>query len=132
MKSLWYVLIGCLSLFIVLAKVNAPRPERLNMAQPIHEAQTSGNKAHDQLMNLSSRDQSHLLGQVAGCVGRRSFYMGMHPKTSAAYWSVGCADGHSYQVEIAADSKGTSSFADCSLLKAVGVDYCFHKLEGSK
>lgn len=97
----------------------------------------TGNKANDMLLALPESAQISFLAVVANktypengaCVGLRAFYMGTSPKDRDAYWSIGCADGNSYQVEIAPNATGTTSAADCRILHAVNVN-CFVRLDG--
>jgi len=69
-----------------------------------------------------------MLGKAAGegCIGNRAFYMGIS-KDRSAFWSVGCTDGSSYEVEIAADSVGTTTILECSILRAVAKVNCFEE-----
>lgn len=101
----------------------APSPE----VQP----QSTGNPSHDKLSALSETGQAIVLGQaVVGrpCEGTRAFYMGMD-KERAAYWSVGCSDGRSYQIQIQPDSTGSTRALDCAVVKAINLS-CFSKLNG--
>jgi len=91
-------------------------------------SKTTGNEANDRLLALSKTEQALMLGKAAGegCVGNRAFYMGI-AKDRTASWSVGCTDGNSYAVQIDADSVGTTSILDCSILKVVAKVNCFEK-----
>lgn len=94
---------------------------------PVVESST-GNIAHDRLMGLSAAGRAVVLGQAVGegCIGDRAFYMGMYEKE--ALWSVGCTNGKSYEVKLAADAMGTAESLDCSVLKAIAHVNCFVKL----
>ena len=89
---------------------------------------STGNEANDRLLVLPKGDQALMLGKVAGedCVGNRAFYMGIS-KDRSAFWSVGCTNGDSYEVEIGADSVGSTTILECSILKAVAHVDCFKK-----
>jgi hypothetical protein len=93
------------------------------------ESVGTGNKANDVMLSLSEHDQALALGRTAGCVGNRAFYMGISPKEHDAYWSVGCSNGTDYQVQIAADSSGSTRIVECSTLRAVGIR-CFERVGG--
>lgn len=95
---------------------------------PVVNAPSTGNIAHDRLMGLSAAGQALILGQAVdeGCVGDSAFYMGMYQQE--AMWSVGCTNGKSYEVKLAADAVGTTEVLDCSVLKAVAHVNCFVKL----
>lgn len=98
-------------------------------SQPIPRPAT-GNIAHDRLIALSESDQAFYLGMVvmADCRGLGTFYMGMHPDTRAAFWSVRCSNGRNYEVEIDADAGGSTKVLDCSVLNVVTGMNCFEKL----
>jgi hypothetical protein len=91
-------------------------------------SKSTGNEANDRLLALPKSEQASMLGKVAGegCVGNRAFYMGIS-KVRTASWSVGCTDGNSYAVQIDADSVGTTTILECSILKAVAKVNCFEK-----
>jgi hypothetical protein len=91
-------------------------------------SKSTGNEANDRLLALPKSEQALMLGRAAGegCVGNRAFYMGIS-KDRTASWSVSCTDGNSYAVQIDADSVGTTSILDCSILKAVAKVNCFEK-----
>lgn len=86
-----------------------------------------GNPANDKMLALLPSEQASALGDVvkAGCVGNRAFYMGMSRKDHSAYWSVGCTNGKSYEVEIHADQAGSTRVLDCAILKLVAKVSCF-------
>ena len=90
----------------------------------------TGNVANDRLLALTEREQAFFLGTVVneGCVGNRAFYRGIWPKDRSAYWSVGCTNGASYGVKLAADAVGSTKIVECSVLKAVGIN-CFEKIK---
>jgi hypothetical protein len=92
--------------------------------------QSTGNVAHDRLLELGASAQALVLGQIVGegCRGEYAFYMGMD-KEANAYWSVRCANGKSYQVQIQPNATGSTSVMDCALLKAVTKLSCFVKMD---
>ncbi|MFZ0881873.1 MAG: hypothetical protein WAN14_00625 [Candidatus Acidiferrales bacterium] len=89
---------------------------------------STGNEANDRMLALPKSEQALMLGKVTGedCVGNRAFYMGIS-KERSAFWSVGCTNGNSYEVEIDADSVGSTTILECSVLKAVAHVDCFKK-----
>jgi len=90
----------------------------------------TGNVAHDRLVAYSVGEQALFLGKTAGegCVGTDAFFMGMD-REKDAFWSVRCANGESYSVEIHPDSTGSTQVLECSILKAVAGTDCFTKLK---
>ena len=95
---------------------------------PRTATKSTGNEANDRLLGLTKSDQALMLGKVTGedCVGKRAFYMGIS-KERGAFWSVGCTNGNSYEVEIDADSVGSTTVLGCSVLRAVSKVDCFKK-----
>jgi len=94
----------------------------------IHSPLT-GNPSSDLLLSLREDQQAATLAKVVPnehCVPRRAFYMGISDKK--AYWSVGCASGNNYQIQIEADQKGENNVIDCTLLVLARID-CFVKLD---
>ena len=89
---------------------------------------STGNEANDRLLALPKSEQALMLAKVTGedCVGNRAFYMGIS-KERSAFWSVGCTNGNSYEVQIDADSVGSTTILECSVLKAVAKVDCFKK-----
>jgi len=116
-------------------------------APPAQSVQSfsTGNPANDKLLALPQSEQASVLGTIAGagCVGNRAFYMGIFSRTQPgqtkkeqqlaailqmdhnAFWSVGCTNGASYEVEISADEAGSTKVVNCSVLKVVGHSDCF-------
>jgi hypothetical protein len=90
----------------------------------------TGNKAHDQLMLLPAGRRADMLASAVGegCTGLQAFHMGMG-KDGAAYWSVSCANGKSYEIEIQADSTGSTRVLNCDVLKAVAKVSCFKRFD---
>jgi hypothetical protein len=82
------------------------------------------------LSTLPPDEQAAALGKLNpddDCVGTSAFFRGMG-LGNAAYWSVQCKNGRSYQIEIKADAAGRTTSLDCSLAKALGID-CFKTFE---
>ena len=116
---------------------------------PRVQAFDTGNPTNDRLLALSQGEQAAALGAMAGegCVGNRAFYMGIFSGTAphqtkeeqrlaailsmdhSAFWSVGCANGKSYEVEIRADAAGSTKVLDCSVLRAIAKTDCFVRLK---
>jgi hypothetical protein len=94
----------------------------------------TGNGANDMILALPESKQSYGLGVIVNsagysCVGQRTFYMGISPKDQFAYWSIGCTNGQSYQVEFAPNAGGSTKVLDCRILQVVAKGDCFVKLE---
>ena len=89
-----------------------------------------GNVGHDKLMTFSKDLRTLALGVFTkdGCVGDRSFYMGMD-NASNVFWSVGCKTGLSYLVEI--DPVGNATTWSCVPALSLGKTpvKCFVKLK---
>lgn len=90
----------------------------------------TGNAAQDMLIAYTESEQAAFLGMAVGegCVGTQAFFMGMDHKNDA-FWSLRCADGQSYGVEIHPDSTGSTQVLECSILKAVAGTDCFTKFK---
>jgi len=86
-------------------------------------AQSADNTYNDEMLKLSPEQQAAKLAVHLGlwCIGTHPFFMGMTkegPAKGYAYWSVECAGGQSYMVQIAPDGRGAA--VDCKTLKANG------------
>jgi hypothetical protein len=91
---------------------------------------STGNRAQDKLETFTDNQQAAFLGYAVqeGCEGTQAYYMGMDHRHDA-FWSVMCANGRSYNVEISPDSTGSTRILDCSVLQAVAGMSCFTKLD---
>ena len=85
------------------------------------------NTAHDQLMALSDRTRILSLATIVknGCIGTGAFFMGMASNHSA-YWSVACANGKSYVVQVAPDANGSTAVLNCAVLSRAEIN-CFDR-----
>jgi len=87
------------------------------------------NAFHEELLKLPPNERAAKLAQIVGnwCIGVRAFEMGVvaqGPRPGAAYWSLKCADGKSYAIEIDTDGKGAA--IDCNTYKeATAGRQCF-------
>ncbi|HEV2187954.1 MAG TPA: hypothetical protein VGR70_12145 [Stellaceae bacterium] len=95
------------------------------VGMPLAAAQTAppGNKYNDELLKLSPQEQATKLAAHLGlwCIGTRPFPMGVTkdgPAKGYAYWSIECAGGQSYMIQIAPDGRGAA--VDCKTLKENG------------
>jgi hypothetical protein len=84
---------------------------------------TPENNYNEQMLRMTPQQQAAKLASFLGlwCVGTQPFYMGMTKSGAAkgyAYWSITCAGGKSYFVQLQPD--GTGAAADCAVLKAQG------------
>jgi hypothetical protein len=83
----------------------------------------SENTYNDQLLKLPPEGRATALSNHLGmwCIGTKPFYMGMTKAGTAkgyAYWSITCAGGQSYMIQITPDGKGAA--IDCATLKQNG------------
>jgi hypothetical protein len=128
---IWLLIVpvGIIILTIVVNTSSTTKQPTKSDVKPVERIASTGNVAHDQLMTHTQREQAFLLGQIAqeGCVGNRAFYMGMD-KERDAYWSVGCTNGASYQVQIKPNATGSTRVLECSVLRAVAKINCFARL----
>jgi hypothetical protein len=111
----------------------------------IAEKQSSGvekpatkNPLNDHLLSLSPKGQAERLGKAVqlfgdACNGKTAFYQGSMDdrphqdpffRTHAAFWSVKCTNGASYQVEILPNGDG--AIVECSIVEAT-YGHCFKK-----
>ena len=91
----------------------------------------SPNPANDKLLRLSPPARAATLARVVGhwCIATETFLMGLVSTGQAkgnAYWSVRCADGSAWAVQI--DPLAEVTAIDCDSFKAVGAGKeCFTK-----
>jgi hypothetical protein len=81
------------------------------------------NKFNADLLKLAPDARAAKLAQYLGdfCIGTKPFAMGITkdgPAKGYAYWSLECAGGKSYAIQIAPDGKGAA--IECSELKSQG------------
>jgi len=77
---------------------------------------------------VAPAERATLLGKGIGCPVTTSFRMGMAisgPVAGNAYWSLRCADGREFAVEIRPDAVGNSMALDCRTLAARTKFRCF-------
>jgi hypothetical protein len=88
----------------------------------------TGNPGHNMLLAQSAAERAAILGKSVGngCTGTSSFFMGIAEDRSAL-WSVLCADGNSYVVNVSPDPVATTKALQCSRLKTMNLD-CFSPL----
>jgi hypothetical protein len=118
------------------ARQNAPQlstPPTAQARGPVapkmtNQTRHTGNVAQDRLATFVDSEQAAFLGAAVeeGCAGTRAYFMGMD-RENDAFWSIGCASGESYSVEILPDSTGSTRVLECSVLKAVAGMRCFTK-----
>jgi len=95
-------------------------------------AAESANGANAYLLSVEPRVQADTLAKAVGdhCRGRTPFYMGFGgggggPGGQDGFWSLRCADGRSFVVQVHPD--GTSTVLECQVLKALHAGDCFKK-----
>ena len=91
----------------------------------VSAAQTAGsdNRYNDEMLHLTPQEQAAKLADHLGvwCIGTKPFFMGVTKQGAAkgyAYWSLTCAGGQSYMIQIEPDGKGAA--VDCQTLKQGG------------
>jgi len=122
------LIVGCLVLLFISMIVNFK--DRTGPVQPSSGPSTghTGNEAHDRLSLLAPVQQARFLGKIIseGCIGTRAFYAGM-ANDHSTFWSVVCANGDSYQIQINSDARGSTRVLECSVLKAIANVNCFER-----
>src|SRR5262249_53076621 len=110
-------------------RAGMPRPRRHSLTRPA--TASSGNPAHHLLITKSAAEQAAMLGKATGngCSGTTPFFMGI-TEDGSALWSVLCANGSSYVVNISPDPVGTTKALGCSRLQTMHLD-CFSPLPES-
>ena len=99
-------------------------------AAPKNTAATA-NRANDKLMQLAPANRAATLARAVGnwCIGTEAFPMGVVTAGTGegnAYWSLRCADGTSWAVQI--DPFAAVTAIDCETFKANGGGKeCFKK-----
>ena len=121
MRSGWHILL-VLPLLLVLGSAGfaaAPRPA------------PSANPANDTLMKLKPAARAAELARAVGhwCIGTEAFPMGQvatGPSAGYAYWSLRCADGTAWAIQI--DPLAQLTAIDCDTYKETGAGKeCFKK-----
>ena len=90
------------------------------------------NKANDKLLQMPAPEQAAMLARAIGhwCIGTEAFPMGVDtaagPAQGNAYWSLRCADGSTWAVQL--DPFAAVTAIDCDTFKANGRGKeCFQK-----
>jgi hypothetical protein len=90
-----------------------------------------GNQASDKLLKASPAERAAALAQAVGhwCIGTETFLMGIEtsgPGAGNAYWSLRCAGGAEWAVQI--DPLANVDAIDCDTFKAAGAGKeCFKR-----
>jgi hypothetical protein len=86
------------------------------------------NPVNEQLYILPDDERASALAKVVtepcGTV-IRTFFQGLEPKSRTAFWNIGCSNGRSYAISIAADDDGSTKTIDCKVLRAITNSECF-------
>lgn len=128
------VVVGFVILIYILIAIGSKSSQEDKPMPSVPQiASHTQNEGNDRLLAKSADDQALYLGVVAGsgCRGRYAFYMGSSPTDHSAYWSVRCSNGRSYEIQIAADSVGSTRILDCAVVKALNMN-CFEKIPGTE
>jgi len=89
------------------------------------------NPFNDELLKMTPPQRAAKLAEEVGnwCIGTKAFFMGVNhrpPRPGSVYWSLKCANGGSYVIEIDVDGKGAA--IDCPTFKeAAPGRACFKK-----
>jgi hypothetical protein len=88
-----------------------------------HQAQKPINRANDKLLKLAPAGRAAELARAVGhwCIGTEAFLMGVvtaGPGEGNAYWSLRCADGSTWAVQI--DPLGEVTAIDCNSYQEAG------------
>jgi hypothetical protein len=109
----------------------AAAPDCAAKAKPKPAAPVA-NPANEALLKLPPAEQAARLADKVGdwCIGTQAFLMGVAasgPRAGSAYWSLQCADGRSFAIELDADGIGTA--IDCRSYEqaSFGKTKCFKK-----
>jgi len=100
-------------------------------AAAVRHQPKSGNPAHDKLLSLPPPERAADLARAVGhwCIGTEAFPMGVvadGPGAGNAYWSLRCADGSEWAVQI--DRAARVVAIDCAVFKENGAGKeCFKK-----
>jgi len=143
----WVFILGVVFLIaylVVTRGTPVPQTDRLVAANALLSDQVQ-NPANDWLLVHNGAARAERLGRVVGegCKGQTAFYQGTiktvshvssDPRPQApvlpgtendAFWSVRCADGRSYEVEVHPNGRG--QVLECSVLKRLHASECFKK-----
>jgi hypothetical protein len=89
------------------------------------------NPANDRLEKLAPAERAGVLARIVGkwCIGTETFLMGLETAGAGkgnAYWSLRCADGSAWAVQV--DPLAEVTAIDCDAFKAAGAGKeCFKK-----
>jgi hypothetical protein len=92
------------------------------------ETRASDNPENDTITAYTPTQRATFLGLAVGCKADQTFYRGISKKPGAtmnhAYWAIRCADGRTFQLDLAPNKQGFAQ--ECRTLPA-GAD-CFKPL----
>ena len=87
------------------------------------------NVAKETLAEQAESLSRAIIGVGIECTGKDAFYQGRNEMADGAYWSVGCTNGHKYQVDIR-DDGAVGSVVDCNeLLRTSSRSQCFQRID---
>lgn len=120
----------------VFALVGALRPSAPPVAtRKVSAARSSGNRAHDALLQLSATDQATQLAAIVRSAGEScaggsdAYFQGLYAADNSAFWNIRCSGGTAFSISIAADAGGSTKVLSCNLLQAVAKVQCFAPLK---
>ena len=118
---------GLVILFAFLAPLTRTRSDTTGASAPTEEnpsASATGDDPSDY-----AAYQRIIVGVGEPCDRvKRTFIAGTDKRTNTTFVSVGCVDGHDYQVSGRPD-RGSTRVLSCSMLYAVAKVRCFERLE---
>jgi len=83
------------------------------------------------LESISVSERAMALAAIVHRIGRdcgevtQAFLQG-YDKEDAAYWSVSCSNGQSYNIQVQSDPNAVSRAIECGVMKSMGTE-CFKK-----
>jgi hypothetical protein len=127
-RGVLLLILGGILIFVAFIVLLDKREKAPTPFSRIPASRGTANPAQDQLMALPDQIRIFALATIVkkNCVGTRAFFMGMASNHNA-YWSVACANGKSYEVEIAPDANGSTAVLDCTILRRAKIN-CFERL----
>lgn len=122
-----------LAIYLLVQDLGKPAAKS-SLPQLARPTNSSGNIAHDQLVDLPARERIAFLAHVVRsvgdqCSGSDDFFMGIDRTSHQALWNVRCSNGRAYEIAIEANSTGSTKVLDCAILKRVANVACFQRLE---
>jgi hypothetical protein len=130
-RAVWWALLAMGTIQLAHPAMAAERKPEHGLNSAEKKLEHGLNPANDQLLKRSPQEQEAMLAKVVGhwCIGTQAFLMGVttkEPGKGFAYWSLRCADGSTWAVQL--DPHAAVTAIDCGVFKdsAIGKE-CFKK-----